>query len=135
MTIVRLLSGPSGTDAALDLAVGPALLAAMAAEGGDPWLRIYRPSPTVAMTGRDKLLPGFDAAVQVSRAQGFVPVRRSSGGRAAAYTDQAICLDHIGYSATDLHDIKGRFAEYGELLAGALRSLGCDARMGEVAGE
>lgn len=132
---IRLLRGPSGADAVLDLAIGPALLANMVTAGGAEWLRVYRPRPTVAFTARDRLLPGFGAAVEAARDHGFTPVRRSSGGRAAAYSGQALCLDHVGRERTELADITGRFAAFAALLAGCLIGLGVDARVGEVDGE
>ncbi|RIJ69344.1 lipoate--protein ligase family protein [Nakamurella silvestris] len=131
---MTLLTGPDGADPAMDLALGPALLS-HAAAGGGSFLRIYQPQPTVALTGRDRLSPAISSAVESARRHGFTPVRRASGGRAAAYTAQAICIDHVEIAEGEFGNIKERFYRFGLLLAGALQNLGVDARVGEVPGE
>ena len=131
---LKLLTGPDKIDAATNLALGPALLA-HAVGGGGSFLRVYQPGPTVALTGRDRLSPEIATAIASSRRHGFVPVRRASGGRAAAYTSQAICIDHVEIAEGEFGNIKERFYRFGLLLAGALQNLGVDARVGEVPGE
>ncbi len=71
-------------DPLLDIALGPALLSAVAAGGGSAQqLRLYRPGPTLAFSGRDCATEGIAAAAAAARAAGFEPVRRGPGGRAA----------------------------------------------------
>ena len=79
-----------------DLAFGLELLAR--AKSGDigPTLRLYRPAPTVAFGQRDTRLPGFDAAAKACRANGFEPLVRRAGGRAAAYHEGTLVVDRSG---------------------------------------
>jgi len=129
-----------GREPLLDAALGPALLQQVASAGGPEFLRLYRPRPTLAFSGRDGASPGIGAAATAARTAGFTPVRRGPGGRAAAYHRGSLCLDHIGPIAAGAHgvdpqQIRPRFAAFGELLAGALRSVGVDAHVGPVPGE
>jgi len=118
-----------------DIAIGPAWLRRVAAGESAPALRIYRPRPTVAFSGRDCLEPGIPAAIRVARQHDFVPVRRGPGGRATAYHRGAVGLDHIGSVPHQFDGIRERFQGLGQLLADMLRSLGVDAQVGPVPGE
>ncbi|MCP2047048.1 UNVERIFIED_ORG: lipoate-protein ligase A [Paenarthrobacter nicotinovorans] len=100
-----------------------------------PSLRLYRPEPTVAFGQRDANLPGFAAAETACREQGFEPLIRKAGGRAAAYHQGSLVIDHIEPHPDAIVRAKARFAEFGELLAGALRSVGVHAAVGEIPGE
>lgn len=122
-------------DPLLDVAIGPALLAAAGRSGGPDRLRLYRPAPTVAFSGRDCATPGIGEAAAAARAGGFVPVRRGPGGRAAAYHRGALCLDHVAAEAAGRSDIRSRFRDFGALLVDALRAVGTDAHLGPVPGE
>jgi octanoyl-[GcvH]:protein N-octanoyltransferase len=132
MQLVRSGAAPT---AALELAVSHALLVRVAARELPPTLRVYRPAPTVAFGKLDTLRPGFPAAREAARRHGYEPVLRLPGGHAAAYHEQSLAIDVV-YALDDpvpgTHD---RFREEGERLAGALASLGVDARVGEVPGE
>ncbi len=132
MQLVR--SGPAGS-AAFELAVSHALLTRVAAREVPPTLRVYRPGPTVAFGKLDTLRPGYAAAAAAARTHGYEPVLRLPGGHAAAYHAQSLGIDVV-YALDDpvvgTHD---RFRAEGERLAGALASLGVDARVGEVPGE
>jgi len=132
MQLVR--SGPAGS-AAFELAVSHALLTRVAAGEVPPTLRVYRPGPTVAFGKLDTLRPGYAAAAAAARTHGYEPVLRLPGGHAAAYHAQSLGIDVV-YALDDpvvgTHD---RFRSEGERLAGALASLGVDARVGEVPGE
>jgi len=130
-----------GRDPMLDSALGPALLQAVARAGSPETLRVYRPRPTLAFSGRDCAAPGIGAAADAAVAAGFVPVRRGPGGRAAAYHAGALCLDHVGVDVSGApgtfgpQQIRPRFIEFGELLTGGLRAVGVDAKLGPVPGE
>ncbi len=125
----------------IDAALGAALLQQVG--GGAPeTLRVYRPQPTLAFSGRDCASPGISAAAAAARKAGFVPIRRGPGGRAAAYHRGTLCLDHIGPVAEtgvgtgpDVTQIRPRFAAFAELIAGALRAVGVNAGVGPVPGE
>ncbi|MDJ0315961.1 lipoate--protein ligase family protein [Arthrobacter antibioticus] len=98
-------------------------------------LRFYRPEPTVAFGQRDTRLAGFSAAEQASRDNGFMPAVRRAGGRAAAYHQGTLIVDHIQHENDSIAGAKGRFGFFGDLFTQALRSLGVDAGVGEIPGE
>ncbi|EXF24940.1 lipoate--protein ligase [Nesterenkonia sp. AN1] len=100
-----------------------------------PLLRMYRPDPTVAFGQRDERLPGFAAAAQACREEGFTPLVRRAGGRAAAYHQGSLVLDHIEPDPDPIRHSQARFTEFGELLRDALEAAGVSARLGPIPGE
>ena len=132
---MELLRGRLEREPALEVALAAALLKAVATGRRDAVLRVYRPRPTVAFGRRDAFLPGFAGAAAAAREHGFTPVLRTQGGRAAAYDECCIVLDHIMPSVDSMSGIQERFADDAERHAHALRALGVDARVGEVPGE
>ena len=114
---------------ALDL-----LAAARRGELG-PTLRIYQPRPTVAFGQRDARLPGFPDAAAACRDLGFEPLVRKAGGRAAAYHQGCLILDHIEPESDAVAHSLARFAGFAQLLAGALQDAGVPAGVGEIPGE
>jgi octanoyl-[GcvH]:protein N-octanoyltransferase len=118
-----------------DIAIGPAWMRELAAQGSGAALRIYRPQPTVAFSARDCRSPGIRAAIRSAEAAGFAAVRRGPGGRATAYHPGCIGIDHVAATPRGSLDIRARFAHFGEMIAGALRTLGVPAGVGEVPGE
>jgi lipoate-protein ligase A len=98
-------------------------------------LRVYRPAPAVAFGKLDTLRPGYRAAVEAARAHDYEPVLRLPGGHAAAYHSASLAIDVVWSLEDPVVGTHDRFASEGERLAGALRSLGVDARVGEVPGE
>lgn len=132
---VDLLEGRAGADPALDVALPQALLAMVAAGRRGAVLRCYRPSPTLAFGRRDGFLPGFSRAAAAAARQGFAPVIRGAGGRAAAYDEGCLVFDEIMPASDSVTGIRERFSDEAERQAQALRSLGVDARVGEVPGE
>lgn len=133
---VDLLEGPAGSDPVLDVALPHALLELVAERRRPrPVLRHHRPHPTVAFGRRDVFLEGFPHAAAAARRHGFAPVIRGTGGRAAAYHEGCLILDEIMLAEQSTGGIRERFAAEADRQAAALRSLGVDARVGEVAGE
>lgn len=121
--------------AAADLDFALELLQQVKTGALGPMLRLYRPAPTVAFGQRDTHLPGFDAAAQACRELGFEPLVRKAGGRAAAYHEGTLVIDHLEPHADAIAGAKGRFSFFGELLAQALRDAGVAAAVGEIPGE
>lgn len=135
MQLLRGAAGPSD-DPALDVALAHALLRRASRGESGPVLRVYRPRHrVVAFSRRDTLLPGFPDAARAARDAGFAPVIRPQGGRAVAYTDQAIVVDHIHPHPGFPTGMDARFATYGALWADILGAHGVDARVGAVPGE
>ena len=132
LALVRHDGSGSG---ALDVATAHALLQRVSAGAAPSTLRLYRPGPTVAFGRLDALRPGFAAAARAAREHGFEPVLRAPGGQASAYQRESVVLDLAVADADAITGVQTRFAELAALLAGALRSLGVDARVGAVPGE
>ncbi|MTD16359.1 lipoate--protein ligase family protein [Nakamurella sp. YIM 132087] len=128
-----VLDHPQVLDPMIDIAVGPAMLAA-ARSSGTALLRISRPAPTVALSGRDCNSPGKDLAVAAALAHGFTPVRRGPGGRAVAYHTGCLCLDLVE-PAPEFGGIAERFDRLTGVLLAALTAVGVDGGIGETPGE
>jgi lipoate-protein ligase A len=129
--IISLLSdqldgaGPrdTGLSHAIALAVG---------EGGLPeTLRLHPTSEVVAFGRQDTLSPGYGAAVRAARQAGCVPVERLAGG----FHRGSLAFSWAIPTAEPRAGIHARFAALADLMAAAFRSLGLDARVGEVSGE
>lgn len=132
MQLVR--SGAAGT-AALELAISHALLTRVSKGELPSTLRVYRPRAAVAFGKLDRLSDGYAAAVQAAERHGYEPVLRLPGGHAAAYNAASIGIDVVWALADPATGTHERFEREGERLARALRTLGVDARVGEVPGE
>jgi octanoyl-[GcvH]:protein N-octanoyltransferase len=134
---VDLLQGSlPGDDPALEMALASAMLRRVSRGVSGPVLRVYRPSVgALAFGRRDLRRPGLADAVRAARDAGLAPVVRAPGGRAVGYSRQALVVDHVSPDPHGPSGLSARFKEYGELWADMLRSLGVDARVGEVAGE
>ena len=128
--------GVDGADAALELAIAHALVRRASRGEVAEVLRVYRPERPVAVFGRrDTRLPGFVDAARAASDAGFVPLVRATGGRAVAYTRNAIVVDHVRHDPHAAAGLDHRFEEYGARLALVFRDLGIDARVGAVPGE
>ena len=136
-----LLRGPlpsslADDDQSLEVAMAQAMMRQVSRGGAEPMVRVYRPVvPAVAFGRRDVRLPGFGDAVAAVRRAGFSPCVRAPGGRAVAYTDQALVVDHVSPDPEWPSGLEGRFEDFGSLWTGVLRGFGVDARVGEVPGE
>jgi octanoyl-[GcvH]:protein N-octanoyltransferase len=130
---VDFITQSAGPDPALDVALPHALLDLIAAGRRRPVLRCYRPGATVAFGRRDVFLPGVAAAAAAARRHGFTPVIRGAGGRAAAYDEGCLIFEEV--MPADGSQIRERFADDACRQTRALKSLGVDARVGEVPGE
>lgn len=100
-----------------------------------PTVRIYRPVPTVSFGQRDSRLSGFAAAQQACRRLGFAPLIRRAGGRAAAYHQGSLVVDHVSPDPDPIRGAQQRFIDFAELFGLALRTCGIDARVGPIPGE
>lgn len=129
------VTGSAGFGAVEDLSISVELLNG-AVQGLVParLYRSYRPARTVAFTMRERNLPGFAEAWQVAAASGFTPVLRRTGGRVAAYDHSCLVVDVIE-PASALQDHRESFGRVASAIAGALRGLDVDARVGPVPGE
>jgi octanoyl-[GcvH]:protein N-octanoyltransferase len=132
---VDLVEGPAGGDPVLDVAMAHALLDLVASGRRPPAIRCYGPRATVAFGRRDRFLDRFPDAVAAARRHEFAPVIRGAGGRAAAYHPGCLIFDEVMPAGESTAGIRERFSADAGRQAAALRGLGVDARVGEVAGE
>jgi octanoyl-[GcvH]:protein N-octanoyltransferase len=137
VAVPRLDEDATGSaDQALEMALANAMMRRVSRGETGPMLRVYRPSgPAVAFGRRDLRRPGLHGAVTAVRRAGFAPCVRAPGGRAVAYTRQALVVDHVSPDPEWPSRLESRFVEFGDLWAGVLTRLGVDARVGEVPGE
>jgi octanoyl-[GcvH]:protein N-octanoyltransferase len=120
---------------AFGAAVSRAILMRVAAGELPPTVRLHRTPRILAFGRQDAASPRFGDAVRASRAVGFEPIVRLAGGRAALYHEGTIALSWATSDPNPPSGTHSRFEQLSELLAGAVRRLGVDARVGEVPGE
>jgi lipoate-protein ligase A len=120
---------------ALEVGVSRAVLDRVGRRELGPTFRLARTAPTLSFGRLDAVVPGFGAAVAAARAQGFFPVHRLSGGRAAVWHEGTLAFGHAVAEDDPRAGTHERFAAMADLLAGALRDLGLDAQVGELARE
>lgn len=98
-------------------------------------LRLHAASDVVAFGRQDVVAPGYREAVMAARAAGFDAVERLAGGRAAVFTPGTLAFAWAMPADDPRTGIHLRFRILSEIMASAFRSLGVDARVGEIAGE
>lgn len=119
---------------AFDGAVSRALLEAAALRGAESF-RLFVPGRVLAFGGRDAAHPAYPAAAAAARREGFHPVERLAGGRAAVFHEQTLAFAWALPDRDPRRSVRRRFDELAALVVAALRGLGVDARVGEVPGE
>jgi len=120
---------------ALDTALSRSFLDLVATGEAPETFRLYRPDDVLAFSGLDAVRPGFHAAVAAARAHGFAPMLRLAGGRAAVFLRESLAFAWSIPAEDPRTGVHARFRALAEIVESALRSLGVDARVGEVAGE
>ena len=132
---IRLTTESFAHRPALDTAVSRAVLQRVS-EGAEPeTLRLFRPAAIVAFGPQDVRASGYQQAVAAARAGGFEAINRLVGGRAAVFHEETLAFSWTIPDPNPRQNIEAWFREIAGLIAAALRSLGVDARIGEVAGE
>ena len=89
----------------------------------------------MAFGRQDLASPGFEEAARAARAAGFAAVERLAGGRAAVFHQGTIAIARAYADPEPPKRTYARFEEMADVITGALRGLGVDARVGEVPGE
>jgi octanoyl-[GcvH]:protein N-octanoyltransferase len=120
---------------AFDTAVSRALLERVSSGELPETVRLARPGAMVAFGKLDAGAPGYGAAARAAREHGFEAVLRLAGGRAAVFHEQTVALAWARSERDPLPGTHARFRELAGVVAAALRRLGIEARVGEVAGE
>jgi lipoate-protein ligase A len=115
--------------------VSEAILAGVAAGELPATFRLHRPARELAFSKQDRAAAGFPAAVEAARAAGFEPVVRLAGGRAAAFHEGTLAFAWATPAERPVEGTHQRFELIANIVADALRTVGVDARIGEVPGE
>ncbi len=89
----------------------------------------------MAFGRQDISSPGYERAAEAARAAGFAAVERLAGGRAAVFHEGTIAIARAYADPQPPKRTYARFEEMADLIADALRGLGVDSGVGEVAGE
>lgn len=127
---------PGAGDQARELALAHAMVRAAGAGDLTAALRVYRPSTPVMVFGRrETRSPGFGKAQDLAAEAGFEVAVRATGGRAVAYTGEAVVVDHVQREPQSGFAMEERFDRLGRLHRDVLVGLGVDARLGAVPGE
>lgn len=132
---LRLLRESFPDRPAFGTAVSEAILRRVAAGELPGTMRLHRPGPELALSKQDANSPGFQRAIAAGRDAGFAPVLRLAGGRAAAFHEGTLALARATPERYPPRTTQNRFVEVSDAITAALRTLGVDARAGEVPGE
>lgn len=133
---LRLIDASFTGQGALGTAVSGAILRRVARGELAATARIHRTGPILAFGRIDRLAPGYERAIEIAGELGYEPVERIAGGRAAAFHEGTLAFSRAtaerSGAFTGTH---ARYAAMAELVARALRTVGLDARVGEIPGE
>jgi len=132
---IRVLDDRERTPPPLDAGIAAALLQRASAGEVSETFRITVPGPVVAFGRRDRLAPGYPAAVAAAAAAGFAAVERIAGGRAAAFTEYTLSFGWTIPDPDPRRAIRERFATLADLMVRSFARLGVEAAVGEVPGE
>jgi octanoyl-[GcvH]:protein N-octanoyltransferase len=132
---INLITEGFPEDPAFDTAVSHSILQRVSDGQLPETIRIYRPGRIVAFGRQDSVSPGFVEAAEEARKQGFEPVIRLAGGRAAVFHEGTIAFAWAVPAEEPKEGVYKRFEEISSIMAEALQRLGVDARVGEIGGE
>ena len=119
----------------LDTAVSHAMLRRVARGAAPDSLRLYRPDNALLFSSLDARRPGYARALELARQAGFESVVRLAGGHAAVFLESSLAFAWACSDPDAALHIRPRFERLSGWVVAALRSLGLDARIGELAGE
>jgi lipoate-protein ligase A len=132
---LRIIESPHPGEADLGTGISAAIMRQVARGEMPPTARLHRTAPILAFGRLDKLRPGYRRAVEIAREQGFEPIERLAGGRAAVFHEGTLSFSISTREPGAYAGTRPRFERMAATVAGALRRLGVDGRVGEVAGE
>jgi lipoate-protein ligase A len=104
-------------------------------DGGNGFLRIYRPKPTAAFSPRDTTLPSYAEAAAAMQTMGFEPVERRAGGLLAVYDESALIVDLVAPHPDPREHVLERFRQLSSAIAAVLIEQGISASVGAIDGE
>lgn len=135
MTPTALLLDSFDAPPELNTAVSAATLKAVASGELPDLFRIHVPARVVAFGRQDTHTTGFNRAVAACRSEGFTPVIRLAGGRAAVFHEGTLAFSWQTRTDQPKLGVSERFEFMTSILVAALASLGYHSNVGEVPGE
>ena len=135
MTPTALLLDSFNTPPELNTAISAATLKSVAAGELPDLFRIHIPARVVAFGSQDTHTPGFNRAVAACKSEGFTPVIRLAGGRAAVFHEGTLAFSWQTKTDQPKLGVTERFEFITSILVAALESLGYNPDVGEVPGE
>jgi octanoyl-[GcvH]:protein N-octanoyltransferase len=103
--------------------------------GDNGVLRFRRPRPTAAFSPQDTTHSDYERVKDQARANGFEPIERGTGGRLTMFDEHALAITLIApHTEPQLQTMK-RFEVFAGVIAGAIKALDIDARIGELPNE
>ncbi len=124
-----------GRTAALGTGVSAAIMRRVARGDLPETARVHRTGRSLAFGRIDRLSSGYREALDIAREHGYEPVERMAGGRAAVFHEGTLAFSKASRESALRAGLSTRFEEMAEIVAGTLRRVGLDARIGAVAGE
>jgi octanoyl-[GcvH]:protein N-octanoyltransferase len=103
--------------------------------GDEAIFRIRRPRPTAAFSPQDTTHVDYELVKERTKARGFEPIERGTGGRLTLYDEKALCITLIASHAAPHDHMHTRFEILSAAIAHSLQNLGIDARVGELLNE
>ncbi len=95
-------------------------------------LRVHRSRPVVAFGRQDVVSPGYREARAAAESLGYEAIERLAGGRAAVFHEGTLAFAWAIPTKEPRGEIESRFRVLAEIMRDSFRSLGVDARIGEV---
>lgn len=135
LSAITLISESFPEPPTQDVAISHALLNAVAAGTISQLFRLHGARPLLAFGMVDRTQAGYPQAVKVAKAHGFEPIERLAGGRAAVFHETTLAFSWATPETDSRDGITRRFEFISTILTKAFRSLGIDARVGEIPGE
>jgi lipoate-protein ligase A len=132
---IQLFTEHSETVPGHDTGISHALVLEVGAGRQPETLRLHETADIVAFGRHDTITPGYDRAVAAAIARGFTPVERLAGGRAAVFHTGTLAFAWAIPSEDPRAGVTERFKLITQILRDAIRSIGVEAEVGELAGE
>jgi lipoate-protein ligase A len=133
--MIQFITDAFVDEPALDTGISHAIVRAVGDGRLGETFRVHRTARIVAFGRHDRVSPGYREAVAAARDQGYLPVERLAGGRAAVFHEDTLAFSWAIPSEEPRAEIRERFVAVSQLLAGAFRDLGAPAEVGELQGE
>ena len=133
--MIQFITDAGIDEPGLDTGISHAIVRAVGDGRLGETFRIHRTSRIVAFGRHDRVSPGYREAVALARDQGYLPIERLAGGRAAVFHEDTLAFSWAIPSEQPRAEITERFVSVSQLLAGAFGDLGMPAAVGKLEGE